>query len=131
MWTDPDYRNRTISTMAQRKVVRPNRSEHKLEQLLAKSYPGVWKYTGDGSVVLNGFTPDFTNINGKKLLIELFGDYWHSAKKVRYWHETELGRIMAYNSLGFRCLVIWEAELVDPTKVIQKVRAFLGKDLGR
>lgn len=57
---------------------------------------------------------------------QLYGDYWHSESKTKgKWRKTELGRIMAFNSLGFRCLVIWECELKDEQAVVAKVKQFM------
>lgn len=106
-----------------RGAVKPNVSERKLAQLL-QDYSLPYKFVGDGTVILGTYSPDFLNINGKKKVIELFGDYWHSEKKVRKWHEGELGRIMAYKALGFDCLVVWEHELKNPEVLISKIKAW-------
>ena len=103
---------------------KPNKAEQRLEAFLTREFPGMWAYTGDGRVVLNGYVPDFMNTNGAKAILELFGDYWHSGIDV-VWHRTELGRIMAYNSLGFRCLVIWEDELNDEVALRRKLKSFI------
>ena len=91
----------------------PNRVEGKLLSIIEKSLPGEYRYTGDGNFLINGVCPDFVNCNGQKKVIEVFGDYWHSDKKVRTWKETELGRIMQYRSFGFDCLVLWEKDVLN------------------
>lgn len=98
---------------------KPNKQELKLQAILDSYFPGEWKFVGDGQVIIGGLCPDFTNINGKKYLIELFEDYWHS--KVRSWTRTELGRIMCYNSYGYKCLVIWEHELKNEVALVEKL----------
>jgi len=111
----------------------PNNLELELLRLLSKVFPGEWKYTGDGSFKLGNYIPDFVNCNGKKLIVELFGDYWHGRKgKVRRqvkWDKTEEGRIETYKGFGFRCLVIWEHELEDEKGVISKVKEFVNGQL--
>lgn len=102
---------------------KPNQVERKLAHLLQRYFPNEWEYTGDGKVVLHGLIPDFTNKNGRKAVIELFGDYWHT-KRIRSWKDTELGKIMAYKALGFECLVIWEKELKDEERVVSKISNF-------
>jgi hypothetical protein len=92
---------------------RPNRIEEKLQSILNKAFSGEYAYAGDGSFIVHGVCPDFVNCNGQKKVIEVFGDYWHSDKKVRTWKETELGRIMQYNSLGFDCLILWENDILS------------------
>jgi len=107
--------------------IKPNRIELKLEDILNRNFPNQYEYTGDGKLVINGLIPDFANKNGKKDLIELYGDYWHSLELTQEnWRRTELGRIMAYNSLGYRCLVIWEHELnqLSEAQIVKKVKTF-------
>jgi len=121
-WRDPQY---TIMMMKQMHI-RPTRPERKLEDILNRHFPRQYKYTGDGKLVIHGMRPDFANCNGKKLVIELFGDYWHSKKVIgEDWRRSELGKIMAYNNLGYRCLVIWEHELQDEQKVIHRIQLFM------
>ncbi|MDO9334113.1 MAG: hypothetical protein Q7T57_06295 [Dehalococcoidales bacterium] len=91
---------------------RPNQVEVRLLSIIEKTLPGEYQYTGDGSFLINGICPDFVNCNGKKKVIEVFGDYWHSDKKVRSWKETELGRIMQYRHFGFDCLILWEKDIL-------------------
>ncbi|MBA7591215.1 hypothetical protein ES708_33367 [subsurface metagenome] len=99
--------------------VKPSRIELKLEDILNRNFPNQYEYTGDGKLIINGMVPDFCNKDGKKDLIELYGDYWHSPEVTQdNWRRTELGRIMAYNSLGYHCLVIWECQtLLFPTRI--------------
>lgn len=85
---------------------RPNKLEKKLQRLLADLFPNEYRYTGSGEVWIGKRNPDFTNVNGKKAVIELWGDYWHAGKD-----PEEL--IQYYRKYGFSCLVIWERELVD------------------
>lgn len=105
----------------------PTEPERQLEAILDKHSPD-FKYNGDGrlGVTIGNFTPDFINTNGSKDIIELFGDYYHSDRVIgNKWQRGELGRIMAYNSLGFRCLIIWEHELKDKLAVVAKVKQFM------
>jgi len=46
------------------------------------------------------------------------------AEKILVGKNTELGRTMLYNALGYQCLVIWEHELKDEGAVIAKVKQF-------
>lgn len=122
---DPQLKDRTVAKLYEALKLKPNQVELHLQKILDTYFPKQWKYVGDGGVILNGLIPDFINCNGKKELIELFGDYWHRKEGLR-WNYTELGRIMAYNALGFRCLVIWEQELqkLSDIEIADKVREF-------
>lgn len=140
-WQNPDYRDYQIESAKKRwqnpefvrKMFlslnkRPTNPEKQLEAILIKHLP-EFKYNGDGrlGVTLGGLTPDFVNVNGKKAVIEVFGDYYHSPEVLGdRWQGSELGKIMIYNSLGWRCLVIWASELkqLSEDEVVAKVNAF-------
>ena len=93
----------------------PTIPEQKIIDIVSKHFPD-FKYNGNGelAVVLGGMIPDFINTNGRKQVIEVFGDYYHG-KICKNWKNSELGKRMAYNSLGFRCLVLWEHEIKSRT----------------
>lgn len=97
--------------------ISPNKPETLLLGILEELYPGEWKFTGDFSFIINGKNPDFTNINGQKKLIELFGDYWHRG-------ENPQDRINEFTPFGWETLVIWERELVDKNLLISKIKEF-------
>ncbi|MDD5045409.1 MAG: hypothetical protein PHG51_07725, partial [Candidatus Omnitrophica bacterium] len=122
-WKDPEYRKSQSYIIAQSLHKQPNIPEKYIRDILVRNFPGEWKYTGDGSLIIEGYRPDFTNCNGRKEIIEIFGDYWHKRKKLK-WHQTELGRIMACASVGFRCLVIWEYEIkeLSEQEIVDKIR---------
>jgi len=74
---------------------------------------------GDGSFVINGFNPDFVNINGQKKIIELFGDYWHRNTQIK-----DKKRIKTYNKYGYKVLIVWEHELENINKLKIKLQKF-------
>jgi len=98
----------------------PNRSELRLLQII-NTVCSQFKYNGDLSlgIVIDGLVPDFVNIDGKKQLIELFGDYWHKPT------EEEVKKLR-YAKVGFDCLVIWDHELNDEKAVVAKIKKFVG-----
>jgi len=102
---------------------RPNKPETKVLELLNTYYPRQWKYTSDGSFILDKLCPDFVNVNGKKQVIEFFGSYWH-----RRPNRGEIERINRYLEIGWNCLVIWDTELKDTEALKNKIRAFIGGD---
>jgi hypothetical protein len=110
---DADY----VHKMAKAWSIKPNKPETLMLELLNDLYPGQWKYTGDFSFTINGKSPDFTNCNGKKRLIEVFGDYWHRGQNPQ-------DRIDTFKPFGFETLVIWERELNDIDAVAEKIREF-------
>ena len=96
---------------------KPNKTEAKLLALLNKHFPNQYKYTGDGSLCIDKLTPDFANCDGRKEVIELYGDHWHRG-------ENPQDKIDRYAKFGFRCLVLWERELKDEERVLSKLEGF-------
>lgn len=68
-------------------------------------------------MILDGKIPDIVNTNGKKKLIELFGEHWHSLS-------DEEKRINCFKNLGWETLIIWEKELKDRNIVERKILEF-------
>jgi len=97
--------------------IRPTKPEIIISQLLEVVCPNQYKYTGDGAIIIGGKCPDFTNVNGKKKVIELFGNYWHKG-------ENPQVKIDKYAEFGFDCLVIWEHELKNCNNVMVRIRDF-------
>ena len=110
-WQTEDYVRKQMKARA----VRPNKTEIFLESILNDNFPNEWKYVGDGEVIIGGKCPDFININGKKEIIELFGDYWHKG-------ENPEDRKNIFKKYGYHTLVIWEHELKDIDKVLMIVK---------
>ncbi len=99
---------------------RPNKLEKVLARLLKKSFPGEFKLNVDGKFVIGGKVPDFVNVNGKKLLIELFGRPWHEDCEVPL-------RKKLFAKWGFKTAIIWTSELKKPDLVVAKVAKFMGQ----
>lgn len=75
---------------------------------ICEKYNLPFRYTGDGSFWIENVNPDFVECNGKKIAVEVFGDYWHSRpEKIR---EDELKeRTLA--KYGWKRIIIWQHEL--------------------
>ena len=121
LWQQPDYIRMELAALK----VKPTKPELQLQAILDNHFP-QFKYNGDFSlgITLGGLIPDFVNVNSRKELIEIFGEYWHTRKDIR-WNYTELGRMMAFGSIGFKCLIIWASELTDEQAVINKIKGFI------
>lgn len=98
---------------------KPNKSEIKLGELIEIACPKEYSYTGNGSFIIQRCCPDFSNTNGQKKVIEMYGDYWHSAG-------SDKNRIEKFKSFGYDCLVIWESELKEKpeSELITKISEF-------
>lgn len=118
-WQNPEYRKRQMEAQKRSwedpEIVakrfagfnkKPNKPEQRLIDILAKHLP-QFQYN--------------------KEVIEVLGDYFHSPDVVRNrWQGSELGKILLYNSLGYKCLIIWEHELkeLEEEAVVAEVNNF-------
>jgi G:T-mismatch repair DNA endonuclease (very short patch repair protein) len=126
-WDDPTYKDRVVRATRKAARIRPTLPERRVGDLLNAHFPDEWKYTGNGEVIIGGKNPDFTNVNGRKAVIEVFGDYWHGEKRTGVPVEQHVAdRITHFAQYGFDCLVIWEHEMRDESAVLKKVEAFNG-----
>ena len=126
LWQDPTYREKVILATIKANSQRPTAPEKQVLDAI-EQYHLPYRYTGDGSFIIHGICPDFVNTNNQKIVIEVFGNYFHSPEVLgNEWKRTELGRIMVYNSLGFRCLVLWEDDIWSATseEIAGKIRNF-------
>lgn len=127
-YLSPEERSRWITKMRRGSGnTNPTIPEQKVQALLNFCCPETFIYTGDGSIVMNGLIPDFTDCDGSKKVIEVFGDYWHSYEKIgRTKEQEESLRKELFAKFGFSCLIIWEAELVDSSleNTIEKIKEF-------
>lgn len=116
-FTEQHKSNLAKSSMLAREL-RPNKLEMKFENLLLQCFPTEYKYVGGGEFILGGKCPDFLNVNGKKKVIEVFGNYWHKGEDPNVIIEH-------YKKYGFDCLVVWENEInSDLNGTLQKVIQF-------
>ena len=117
-WQNPEFVKKVTEARIKAQRTHPNNLEQRLINLI-QEYKLPFKFVGNGEVILGRNCPDFININGKKQVIELFGEYWHNIFDVAQ-------KIERYREYGFSCLVIWESELKqNPDKVVQKIKRFV------
>lgn len=128
-WSNPEFVKRMYKLRSEKP--KPNKVEKKLRQLLNKIQPHDWKYNGDFSqgISIGGKIPDFVNVNGKKAVIELFGQYWHSPlfNQNVPQHRTYDATIKHYKKYGFDCLIIWDEELQHMEQVKEKIGDWMEK----
>jgi len=70
--------------------------------------------------MVGGKCPDFLSTDGRNLLIELFGNYWHTVKA----RETVEERVERFRKHGFETLIVWEKEMDDEERIVEKIRQF-------
>jgi len=123
-WQDQAY----VSKLMKALNASPNQVEGRIIRI-CEEHNLEFKYNGDFSlgVVLNGLIPDMVNVNGKKQVIEILGDYFHSPEMIgdRKKGSAE-GKIEVYSELGFKCLILWESEIksMSDNQIFEKIRTF-------
>lgn len=76
-----------------------------------------YKYVGNGDFWIENKNPDFVNCNGKKVAVEILGDYWHTEKEFEERQEL-------FRTYGWKCIGIWEHEIMSEDnveKIVHKV----------
>lgn len=117
-WNNPEF----VIKMGKAHNQKPTWDEYLVGIILEKHFPNTWKYTGDRTtgLTVGGKVPDFIHSNGKKIVIEIFGYYWHDPLYFpNKLTEEELKE--HYNKFGYRCLVLWDYECQEST-VVRKVK---------
>jgi len=122
-WENPDFRERCIAAMHKGMKPRPTLPERKMRDILDRHFPGEWKYVGDFQTWIGGRCPDFLNVNGRKAVIEVFGDYWHSEKHTGTPVDQHVvDRVAHFAKFGFDCKVLWEHEVDNEALVLEKLQ---------
>lgn len=115
LWQDPNFVAKQIRA---RNRTTPNKVELLLGRLLNGWFPGIWEFVGDGSLVIGGLCPDFSITDGRNLILDLFGNYWHSPNEVN-------DRIAHFKVFGYDLLVIWDKELKEEEYIHLRVAKFM------
>lgn len=108
-WVNPEFIERWKIGMKRYKENRifPTSPEIVLIEII-KENKLLFDYTGNAKVWICKFNPDFFN-KKEKLIIEIFGDYWHNKKDIK---ERDKKRLETYSKYGYKTLIIWEHELI-------------------
>jgi G:T-mismatch repair DNA endonuclease (very short patch repair protein) len=114
---DPEFIRKRLKGLCRR----PTEPERKLIEIIAR-HNLPFKYTGDGSFIIGNLNPDFVNVDGGKVALDVFGDYWHTLKaKMECYNEEGRKRIFA--EYGWELVVIWEREIncLSEQEILHKI----------
>ena len=112
-WQIPEFREKMLKAQNNSYEVKLKRLEslRRRPTTLEKEFMGLikeynlpYKYTGDGSFLIGFKNPDFVNINGEKICVEVANRYHHQGD----WEER---RIEHFSKWGWKCIVVFEDEL--------------------
>ena len=95
---------------------KPNKTEKILIKMF-KNYNLDYDYVGNNKFWVSRYNPDFKH-KYNKILIEMFGDYYHSIKDSK---ERDKIRINSFIKKGYRVLIIWEHTIKKLNKYGRKL----------
>lgn len=110
-YNDPKWRSRMFNYREGM-----NKEETSLMNVI-ESLGIPFRYVGNYAYKIGSCFPDFI-MEDKRLIIELFGDYWHNG-------ENPQDRIDYFRQFGWDTLVIWASEMkVNRENVIERIKSF-------
>lgn len=123
-WKEKEYREKVLKSMLKSLFKRPTSLELRFIEII-KKYSLPYKYVGDGSFLIGYKNPDFINIAGQKICIEIANKKEKSIKRIgrkyQSWQEYEQQRIEYFAKYCWKCIVIWEDELQNEHLLIEKI----------
>ncbi len=121
LWEDSEYRERTVKRLLT--IRSPNKKELLLASILHElDLP--YEFVGDGKLIIDGRNPDFTNVDGQKKLIELYGEHFHREEKAENGGDEGKARKDFFQRYGYQTLIVWERELENKETLIKKLIEF-------
>ena len=96
-----------------RKIPKHHTKPELIFEQICKKHNLPFKYTGDSTFWIHNINPDFVECNGKKIAVEIFGDYWHSPLLNYKLKEksTLTYRKKILKKYGWELIVLWESDL--------------------
>jgi len=87
----------------------PSSLEEKFQNIVNK-YKLPYKFVGNGSFIIENYNPDFININGKKIAIEVYAKYYklRNHKTIEQWKEK---RSKVFGKYGWKIIYFDETEV--------------------
>lgn len=113
---NPEFKAKAIKG----RLKRPTKLEKQFINLIQK-YNLPYKYVGDGSFMIERKNPDFININGEKIAIEVYAEIFKkfSFVNIEKWKED---RQEIFSQYGWKLFFFNEKELKNEKEVIMKLR---------
>ena len=103
--------------------VSPNKPERFMIKIIDENNL-PFNYVGNSRFWIKGknqyHNPDFIN-KKLKLIIEIFGKYWHDNPKSIL---RDKQKFLDYSEKGYKTLVVWDYELKNPNFILNKIKRF-------
>jgi len=112
-WKNEEFREKNIKAALNGLLKRPTSLEKKFIEIVRK-HDLPYEYVGNGSFLIGFKNPDFINLNGQKICIEVANHFHHQG-------DWTYKRIEHFKKWGWDCIVIFEEELKDENKILDKI----------
>lgn len=106
LWQNQEYREKVIKNSLKSLFKRPTSLEKEFIKIIEK-YNLSFKYCGDGRLMIGYRCPDFYEINGKKICIEVANKTEKEVHRKISWKDYEKKRIEHFAKYGWKCLVFF------------------------
>jgi len=111
-WRNKEYKEKQIKLMLKGLFKRPTSLEKQMIDVIQR-HNLPYKYVGDGSFWIGFKNPDFININGKKVCIEVGNTYHHQGD----WSKQ---RIKHFAKYGWKC-VVFITDKIDEHDILKNI----------
>jgi very-short-patch-repair endonuclease len=96
-WQNKEYREKTIRNQLKGLFKRPTSLEMQMIQII-KKHNLPYRYVGNGSFLIGFKNPDFVNVNGQKICIEVANTFHHN-------NDYAKNRMEYFKKWGWKCIV--------------------------
>lgn len=120
LWSNKEFRERKLKAMLSGGIKKPTIFERKLIDLI-KRYNLDYKYVGNGDVWINRKNPDFINVNGKKIIIEVYYDYYKIKNHGSIENYEKIRRDI-FSQYGYKTIFIREKDFKDSNFIVNKIK---------
>lgn len=140
-WSNPTYKEKQILAIAKGNSHPMTSAEEKMLTFLDTNFSREFIFSGDGKLGnIEGKMPDFISTDGKKLIIEVLGCYWHHCVECGFglaqiqngkmkWDtmKDQEERQNIFTKNGYKSLFVWEHEIKDEENLMRKINQFIGE----
>ena len=107
MWRNPEFKEKTIKACLKGLLKKPTSYEKRIIELCEK-YSLSYKYVGNGKLLIGFKNPDFVNINGCKIVLEIYAiGHLGNLKPLNY----EEKRTKHFSDYGYKVIFFTEKDL--------------------
>lgn len=118
LWQTKEYREKVIRNSLKALRKRPTSIEKEMIEIIQR-HNLPYKYTGDGSFILGRKNPDFVNVNGEKIIIEVANSFHHPKdyeQKRRDYFANYGWKTLVFNANNYNKFILSEDEIVNKIK---------------